>query len=276
MKIGHEMILASAGSGKTYALTNRFVRLLVLGAKPERIVALTFTRKAAGEFFDEILKKLAQAANDPTAAEKLAKDIKVEGTGCAEFLGLLRTVVDAMHRLKLGTFDGFFARISRNFPFELGLTGEFEILQSYAEQAERSKVMHRMFVRSGRVSAAQKDFIEAFKLATFGTDDKRPGARLSQFIEDYQETFLAAPERDRWGNPARIWPEGTEWFTAVKQRESAVKTLRSEIAMAEIKDAQQARWDLFFADLAEWSPGVAMGKGLGYLLSNAFKVWPGL
>jgi|UniRef100_UPI00404A944E ATP-dependent helicase/nuclease subunit A len=276
MKIGHEMILASAGSGKTYALTNRFVRLLVLGAKPERIVALTFTRKAAGEFFDEILKKLAQAANDPTAAEKLAKDIKVEGTGCAEFLGLLRTVVDAMHRLKLGTFDGFFARIARNFPFELGLTGEFEILQSYAEQAERSKVMHRMFVRSGRVSAAQKDFIEAFKLATFGTDDKRPGARLSQFIEDYQETFLAAPERDRWGNPARIWPEGTEWFTAVKQRESAVKTLRSEIAMAELKDAQQARWDLFFADLAEWSPGVAMGKGLGYLLSNALKVWPGL
>ena len=276
MKIGHERILASGGSGKTYALTNRFVRLLVLGAKPERIVALTFTRKAAGEFFDEILKKLAQAANDPTAAEKLAKDIKVEGTGCAEFLGLLRTVVDAMHRLKLGTFDGFFARIARNFPFELGLTGEFEILQSYAEQAERSKVMHRMFVRSGRVSAAQKDFIEAFKLATFGTDDKRPGARLSQFIEDYQETFLAAPERDRWGNPARIWPEGTEWFTAVKQRESAVKTLRSEIAMAELKDAQQARWDLFFADLAEWSPGVAMGKGLGYLLSNALKVWPGL
>ena len=51
---GHVMILASAGSGKTYALTNRYVRLLALGAKPERIAALTFTRKAAGEFFDEI------------------------------------------------------------------------------------------------------------------------------------------------------------------------------------------------------------------------------
>jgi ATP-dependent exoDNAse (exonuclease V) beta subunit (contains helicase and exonuclease domains) len=50
------MILASAGSGKTYALTNRFVQLLAGGAAPERIVALTFTRKAAGEFFDEILK----------------------------------------------------------------------------------------------------------------------------------------------------------------------------------------------------------------------------
>ena len=55
--LGHVMILASAGSGKTYALTNRFVRLLANGAAPERIVALTFTRKAAGEFFDEILRK---------------------------------------------------------------------------------------------------------------------------------------------------------------------------------------------------------------------------
>jgi ATP-dependent helicase/nuclease subunit A len=276
MKIGHEMILASAGSGKTYALTNRFVRLLALGAKPERIVALTFTRKAAGEFFDEILKKLAQAARDPAAAEKLARDIQVEGIGCADFLVLLRAVVDAMHRLKLGTFDGFFARIAQNFPLELGLTGDFEMLQDYAERAERSKVMRRMFARSGRVSAAQKDFIEAFKLATFGTDDKRPGARLNQFIEDYQETYLAAPERDLWGNPTRIWPQGSEWFTAVKQREAAVKTLQSEIAAAELKDAQRARWDLFFADIAEWSPGVAMGRGMAYLLGNAIKVWPDL
>ena len=50
----HEMIFASAGSGKTFALTTRFIRLLALGAAPERIVALTFTRKAAGEFFGEM------------------------------------------------------------------------------------------------------------------------------------------------------------------------------------------------------------------------------
>nr|MBP6507318.1 UvrD-helicase domain-containing protein [Opitutaceae bacterium] len=129
MKIGHEMILASAGSGKTYALTNRFVRLLALGAAPERIVALTFTRKAAGEFFDEILKKLAEAASDATKAAKLAEEIGGPVLGTTDFLRLLRGVTDSMHRLHLGTFDGFFARVARNFPLELGLTGEFEVLQ---------------------------------------------------------------------------------------------------------------------------------------------------
>ena len=65
--IPNEMILASAGSGKTWQLTNRFIALmgqqLLAGqdVTPERIVAVTFTRKAAGEFFDSILVKLAKA-----------------------------------------------------------------------------------------------------------------------------------------------------------------------------------------------------------------------
>ena len=86
----HLMILASAGSGKTYALTGRFVRLLAEGAPPERIVALTFTRKAAGEFFDEILKKLGAAAADADRARQLAAEIGRPELGRAHFLGLLR------------------------------------------------------------------------------------------------------------------------------------------------------------------------------------------
>ena len=44
------LILASAGSGKTYQLGNRVIGLVAGNVPPERIVALTFTRKAAGEF----------------------------------------------------------------------------------------------------------------------------------------------------------------------------------------------------------------------------------
>jgi ATP-dependent exoDNAse (exonuclease V) beta subunit len=123
------MILASAGSGKTHALTGQFVALLARGAAPDRIVALTFTRKAAGEFFDEILAKLAGAARNSGEAARLAAEIKRPSLGPADFLRMLRQVVDSIHRLRLGTMDSFFARIVRAFPLELGLTRDFEILE---------------------------------------------------------------------------------------------------------------------------------------------------
>ena len=63
-RVDHEMILASAGSGKTYALVNRYLRLLALGVNPTRIIALTFTRKAAGEFLQKIFLRLKGAAGD--------------------------------------------------------------------------------------------------------------------------------------------------------------------------------------------------------------------
>src|SRR5258708_17903985 len=125
-RVGHVMILASAGSGRTYALISRFVRLLALGARAERIVALTFTRKAAGEFFDEILNKLARAASDAGVAAKLAGEIEASAfaepsadksaLGLADFLKMLRAVTDAMHRLRLGTFARFFSPIAPHFP----------------------------------------------------------------------------------------------------------------------------------------------------------------
>ena len=274
--IGHVMILASAGSGKTYALTNRFVRLLALGVKPERIVALTFTRKAAGEFFDEILNKLARAAREPEFAAQLAGEIEVPGLGTGGFLKLLRAVVDGMHRLRLGTFDGFFARIARNFPLELGLAGEFEILQTHAARMERGRVLRRMFQRSGELVDAQKEFIEAFKRATFGADEKRLGAQLDRFIDEHQEVFLAAPERELWGNVGRIWPEGSEWLGAGADLGAAVKTLREELARSEGSEAQRTRWEIFFAELVAWMPGAPMGAGLEYLFKNALKALPEL
>ncbi|MSU53123.1 MAG: DNA helicase UvrD, partial [Opitutaceae bacterium] len=134
------MILASAGSGKTYALTHRFVQLLAHGAAPERIVALTFTRKAAGEFFDEILKKLARAATEPGFARQLAEEIGRPENGSADFLRMLREVVTAMPRLNLGTLDGFFARVVQAFPRELGLDGEFQNLDAGTARRERRRV----------------------------------------------------------------------------------------------------------------------------------------
>ena len=48
----HLLIRASAGSGKTHQLTNRFIGLLIAGEEPSGILAVTFTRLAAGEIME--------------------------------------------------------------------------------------------------------------------------------------------------------------------------------------------------------------------------------
>ena len=274
--LGHVMILASAGSGKTYALTNRFVRLLALGASPERIVALTFTRKAAGEFFDEILVKLARAARDSTEAARLAGEIGQPPFGTDDFRRLLRSVIEAMPRLRLGTFDGFFSRIARTFPFELGLTGQFEILQEHSASLERTRVLRRMFEHTRAVQPAQREFIEAFKRATFGTDEKRLQSQLDGFLDRHQEVFLNARDESAWGDRTRIWPQGAEWQNTASNRSQAQRALTDAVARIDLSDAQRERWRAFFDELDEWSPGAVLGDGLGYLLKNAFKALPDL
>ena len=130
-RIPNTMIRASAGSGKTFQLTNRFIRLLLSGQAPERIIALTFTRKAAGEFFEGILTKLAKAAIDSEEAKSLARDVGLSDTKPSEFRDALRKLVDTMGHLSLGTIDSFFHRVLGLFSFEFGLGGRFEMMGEF-------------------------------------------------------------------------------------------------------------------------------------------------
>ncbi|MEO6244668.1 MAG: UvrD-helicase domain-containing protein [Opitutaceae bacterium] len=275
MSLRHVMILASAGSGKTYALTNRFVALLAGGAAPERIVALTFTRKAAAEFFDEILGKLARAASDAHTAAQLAREIGRPALGAGDFLRLLRTMVDAMPRLRLGTLDGFFGRIVRAFPFELGLAGDFEVVQEHAALVERRRLLRRMFASgAGGLDEAQREFIEAFKRATFGAEEKQLASRLDGFLDEHLETFLAAPAADVWGNPARIWPDGCEWLAADGTKlGDHIATLRALLARRDFSDKQVARFEVFFKALPLWSAGAPLPPAIEYLLKNVLAGW---
>ena len=72
----NEKVSASAGSGKTFSLTTRFIALACCANgsdfDPFSIIALTFTKKAAGEFLSKILIRLADAASSPEEAKKLS------------------------------------------------------------------------------------------------------------------------------------------------------------------------------------------------------------
>jgi len=132
MHLNSLMIRASAGSGKTFQLSNRFLALLAAGADPSSVIALTFTRKAAGEFADRILSRLAEGALDAGRAAALANEIGLTLAGnpatgmpglsdggkavpldLASFQRLLEGLVANLHRVALSTLDSFFVRMSR-------------------------------------------------------------------------------------------------------------------------------------------------------------------
>ena len=274
---GHLMILASAGSGKTYALTNRFVQLLAGGAPPERIVALTFTRKAAAEFFDEIVNKLARAADGDAAAHQLAKEIGAPGMAPASFLHLLRGMADAMPRLHLGTLDSFFAQIVRSFPLELGLAGDFALMDAYDGRFERRRVLRQMFARAGvGLTPAQHDFIEAFKRATFGVEEKQLARRLGDFLDGHGETYLAVPDAALWGNPERIWPSGCPWLEHTDGITRAAGEFRAALPWAALDEKQRMRLEAFFTELPTWAPGAPLPDPVAYVVGNVLKAGPEL
>jgi len=116
------LVRASAGSGKTYRLVLRFVGLLAAGVEPRRILATTFTRKAAGEILARVLARLADAALDPASRAALNAELPAPfrlDTARAE--RLLAAVARALPELRVETLDAFFHRIAAGHAFELGL-----------------------------------------------------------------------------------------------------------------------------------------------------------
>ena len=134
---GRTLVLASAGSGKTFQLSSRLVALLAAGAPPESILASTFTRKAAGEILERVLLRLAEAALDGTdprfegraaeLARSLPPGVPPQAMTPAALRDLLVVTVRGLHRLQVHTLDAFVHRAVRAFALELGLPQRWEV-----------------------------------------------------------------------------------------------------------------------------------------------------
>ncbi|MFH1763434.1 MAG: UvrD-helicase domain-containing protein [Gemmatimonadota bacterium] len=129
-----EVVLASAGTGKTFTLSSRLISLLARGAPPDSLLASTFTRKAAGEILTRVLSRLARASLDEDQARALARETLLPGLSLGEdpgafqsFPALLRSLVRELHRANVGTLDSFFLRIAGSFPGELGMPPDWAI-----------------------------------------------------------------------------------------------------------------------------------------------------
>ncbi len=147
--VDNRLIRASAGTGKTYQLSSRFLRLLLDGAKPESILATTFTRKAAGEILDRVLWRLAEAAQDETMRAQLAAAVDRDELDRDECLEQLTRLTRHLHRLRISTLDAFFVQLARSFSLELGLPPGWQIIDEHEELALRDEAIAAV-LRSGK------------------------------------------------------------------------------------------------------------------------------
>ncbi|MGB7323617.1 MAG: UvrD-helicase domain-containing protein, partial [Rubripirellula sp.] len=129
------LVRASAGTGKTYQLTARLLKILLQGAAPETILATTFTRKAAGEILNRLLLALANAAdeNNDQALEDLRQQVGIPTLPRSVCLNLLEKLLRNIHRLRICTLDSLFAQLARSFPFELGLPPAWRLTDEIEE-----------------------------------------------------------------------------------------------------------------------------------------------
>lgn len=220
------MILASAGSGKTYQLGNRVIGKIALeGVAPERMVALTFTRKAAGEFADSVLTKLADGTLDPKKASEIGRDLGAE----IEIAPILEQVVEALPRLQLTTMDGFFTKVVRGFQYEFGITGgTFDLLQGERKRLAEAEIIDAVLRES---FGENEEFFHAFRRATLG----RPGQGVRKTLEEFLKDWLGlwkSLDRDKMG--VLVFgklPEVHEWES---QKTPLIQSLQHEGQMKEL------------------------------------------
>ena len=230
------MIRASAGSGKTYQLSNRIIGMI--GAReqaPERIIALTFTRKAAGEFADDLLHKLSRAALDDEAAADLQEQVN----GVFDVEGVLAQVVRALPRMQLGTMDSFFSQVVRGFQYEFGLSGgDFELIEGpQLEMAMREIV--REALSDVLAEGTGEEFVHAFRRATKGGESGRVADSLEEFVRLWHGLWKAGGDEvsrmARFGGRGHLGgqqlPEIGRWE---QEKHRLVSAMRVEIeAMGE-------------------------------------------
>ncbi|WCR10756.1 double-strand break repair helicase AddA [Paracoccus stylophorae] len=139
-------LTANAGSGKTRVLTDRVARLLLSGCAPERILCLTYTKAAATEMQNRLLRRLGGWAMlpEPDLRAALADLGAGEAPDLAQARRLFARAIETPGGLKVQTIHSFCATLLRRFPLEAGVPMGFAELDDRSARALRAEIVEEM------------------------------------------------------------------------------------------------------------------------------------
>jgi ATP-dependent helicase/nuclease subunit A len=152
-------VSANAGTGKTHVLVKRVQRLLLSGAEAPSILCLTFTKAAAAQMANRLMRELGQWAGRSETA--LAEEIGglLGRVPSPEELALARClfakVLDAPGGLKIMTIHAFCERVLRRFPLEAGVPPSFTLITEEEQRAALSEAIDAVLLKAARAPASE-------------------------------------------------------------------------------------------------------------------------
>ena len=201
------IVQAPAGSGKTALLTQRYLRLLATVEVPEEILAITFTRKAAGEMRERIIEALARAGeDDPPESEHEAETWTLARAARARDRELGWGLERHPARMRVQTMDSFNAALTRQLPLLSGLGAQPGIADDARELYEAAA---RSVIENLESGASWSESIAGLLLHLDNRIDKAEGMLADMLArrDQWLERLLSDQAGDRQGLEAAIAAE---------------------------------------------------------------------
>ncbi|HEV2000506.1 MAG TPA: UvrD-helicase domain-containing protein, partial [Xanthobacteraceae bacterium] len=220
-------VSANAGSGKTYVLALRAIKLMLVGVPPTRILCLTFTKAAAAHMANVVLDRLAawvRLDDDALDAELASIDAvppSPERRSAARCL--FAAALETPGGLKVQTIHAFCDRVLHQFPYEARVPAGFEVLEEVGEtdllararaavliaaSADRQSTLGRALATAvtivsdqGLAAALDEAVRNRRKVLRFMTFYENPGRQMAASLGLEPEETLAAIEADMLAGP---------------------------------------------------------------------------